>query len=138
MLRIDDDIQIDERELELRFVRAGGPGGQHVNKASTAVQLRFDVARSPSLPDPVRRRLTRLAGNRISSEGVLIIEASQHRSQKQNREEAVERLVDLVARAAKPRKKRKPTRPSKAAKERRLKEKKRRAELKKSRREPGD
>lgn len=134
MLRITDTIAIPESELTLSFVRADGPGGQHVNKTATAVQLRFDVARSPSLPEPVRRRLMRLAGRRLSSEGILIIDARSQRSQKQNREEARERLVDLVRSAAKPPRRRKPTRPSKASRRRRLEGKRQRARLKQSRR----
>jgi len=134
MLRITDTIAIPESELTLSFVRADGPGGQHVNKTATAVQLRFDVARSPSLPEPVRRRLMRLAGRRLSSEGILIIDARSQRSQKQNREEALERLADLVRSAAKPPRRRKPTRPSKASRRRRLESKRQRARLKQSRR----
>lgn len=134
MLRITDTIAIPESELTLSFVRADGPGGQHVNKTATAVQLRFDVARSPSLPEPVRKRLMRLAGRRLSSEGILIIDARSQRSQKQNREEALERLVDLVRSAAKPPRRRKPTRPSKASRRRRLEGKRQRARLKQSRR----
>jgi len=134
MLRITDTIAIPESELTLSFVRADGPGGQHVNKTATAVQLRFDVARSPSLPEPVRKRLMRLAGRRLSSEGILIIDARSQRSQKQNREEALERLVDLVRSAAKPPRRRKPTRPSKASRRRRLESKRQRARLKQSRR----
>ncbi len=134
MLRITDTIAIPESELTLSFVRADGPGGQHVNKTATAVQLRFDVARSPSLPEPVRKRLMRLAGRRLSSEGILIIDARSQRSQKQNREEALERLADLVRSAAKPPRRRKPTRPSKASRRRRLESKRQRARLKQSRR----
>ena len=134
MLRITDTIAIPESELTLSFVRADGPGGQHVNKTATAVQLRFDVARSPSLPEPVRRRLMRLAGRRLSSEGILIIDARSQRSQKQNREEALERLAQLVRSAARPPRRRKPTRPSAASRRRRLEGKRRRARLKQSRR----
>lgn len=134
MLRITDTIAIPERELMLSFVRADGPGGQHVNKTATAVQLRFDVARSPSLPEAVRRRLMRLAGRRLSSEGILIIDARSQRSQKQNREEALERLAQLVRSAATPPRRRKPTRPSAASRRRRLEGKRRRARLKQSRR----
>jgi ribosome-associated protein len=132
---INDDIAIPGDEIEMKFVRSGGPGGQHVNKSSTAVELRFDWKRSTSLPDPVKRRLRKLAGNRISEEGVLVIQASRFRSQKQNREDAIERLADLVRRAAVKPKKRKPTAPSRAAKERRLTEKRRRSGLKRERKE---
>jgi ribosome-associated protein len=123
-------IALDERELDETFVRASGPGGQNVNKLSTAVQLRFDVRRSPSLPDPVRARLERLAGSRLTSEGVLVITAQRHRTQERNRKDALDRLLELIREAAIPPTPRRPTRPTHASKRRRLEGKARRAQVK--------
>lgn len=127
-------LTLDPAEIEESFVRAAGPGGQHVNKTSTAVQLRFDVRRSPSLTDEVRRRLERLAGSRLTRDGELVLVAQGHRSQKRNREEALERLLELVREAARPPTPRKKTRPSRASKLRRLEHKKRHGALKTLRR----
>ena len=126
-------ISIDEDELQESFVLASGPGGQNVNKVSSAVQLRFDVARSPSFDDTVRARLTALAGQRLTKDGVLVITARAHRSQERNRAEALERLVELIRRAAVPPKPRRATKPSRAAKRRRLDLKKIRSNLKRTR-----
>ena len=133
MLEINESITIDENELQFDLVRASGPGGQNVNKVSTAVQLRFDVVNSPSLPDDVRNRLVRIAGNRMTNEGILIIEARQYRTQEQNRQDAIDRLVRLLRQAALKPKQRKQTRPTAEAKRRRLISKRRRSELKKMR-----
>jgi len=133
LIEITPDIHIDEREIELDFVHASGPGGQNVNKTATAVQLRFDVARSPSLPDDVRTRLAQLAGSRLTSDGVLIIDARQFRTQERNRQDAIARLVDLVRRAAQRPKRRVRTRPSAAARRRRLEAKRRRSTTKRLR-----
>lgn len=126
-----------EHELEERFVLAGGPGGQHVNRTETAVQLRWDATTSEFLPEPVKRRLLRLAGRRADSAGVITIEAKNHRSQARNREDARARLAELIARARTTPKKRIPTRPSRAAKKKRLQQKRRRKEIKRARRAPG-
>jgi ribosome-associated protein len=133
MIRITDRLSIDEREIEESFVRASGPGGQNVNKLSTAVQLRFDVARSPSLPEDVRARLARLAGRRLSNEGVLIIVAESHRSQRTNRDEALERLVELIRRATVKPRPRRPTKPTASSKRRRLDSKTKHGSLKRLR-----
>jgi len=135
MLEITSHISIDERELEERFIRASGPGGQNVNKVSTAVELRFDVRHSGSLPLAVRDRLVRLAGRRITSDGVLVIRAERHRTQEQNRDDARARLVDLVRAALHVPKKRIATKPSRAAKARRVDAKVRRGGIKKLRRQ---
>jgi ribosome-associated protein len=134
VIRVTDHISIDEREIEESFVRSSGPGGQNVNKLATAVQLRFDVRGSPSLPAEVRARLERLAGTRMTRDGVLIIIAQRHRTQARNREDALERLVELVSRAAVAPRLRRPTRPTAAARKRRVEAKKHRAGVKRLRR----
>lgn len=131
MIPITRRIAIDERELDESFLRASGPGGQNVNKVETAVQLRFDVRNSPSLPDDVRERLEKLAGNRLTLDGVLVITAQEHRSQDRNRAEARSRLVELIKEAAKPPPpKRRPTKPTKGSQQRRLDSKGKRAVVK--------
>jgi ribosome-associated protein len=130
MIRIDARISIDEDELEERFIRASGPGGQNVNKLASAVQLRFDVRGSRNLPDDVRARLERLAGRRLTGEGVLVIAAQRHRTQERNRQDALDRLIELVRRAAVAPRPRRATRPSAGARERRLQSKKRRGSVK--------
>jgi ribosome-associated protein len=134
MIRITDHIAIDESELTETFVRASGPGGQNVNKLATAVQLRFDVRHSPSLPADVRARLAALAGRRLTQDGVLVIIAQRHRTQERNREDARTRLVELIRQAAVPPKRRRPTRPTAASRERRIESKKRRSGVKRLRR----
>jgi ribosome-associated protein len=134
-IRITDDISIDEREIEESFVRSSGPGGQNVNKLSTAVQLRFDVRRSPALPNDVAIRLMRLAGKRMTKDGVLVLVAQSHRTQERNRADALERLVALIQEAAVRPVKRVATKPSRASKEKRLEGKKVRSGIKAMRRE---
>ena len=133
MIRITDQISIDESELTETFVRASGPGGQNVNKLATAVQLRFDVRHSPSLPADVRARVAVLAGRRLTQDGVLVIIAQRHRTQERNREDARERLVELIRQAAVPPKRRRLTRPTAASHERRIESKKRRSGVKRLR-----
>jgi ribosome-associated protein len=133
MIRITSSLAIDEKELGFDFIRSSGPGGQNVNKVATAVQLRFDVLHSPSLPDDVRIRLVRLAGKRLTSDGVLLITARRHRTQQQNRDDAIERLIGLIRHAAVAPKRRRKTRPTAAAKERRLEGKRRKGKIKRMR-----
>lgn len=132
MIEITPSLKINEREVQIDYVRASGPGGQNVNKVATAAQLRFDV-RASSLPVDVKNRLQQLAGNRMSNEGLLMIEAKRFRTQEQNREDALRRFVELVRKALVPPKARRKTTPTRTSKEERLKEKKRRGELKKMR-----
>ncbi|MCG6892053.1 MAG: aminoacyl-tRNA hydrolase [Desulfobacteraceae bacterium] len=136
MLRIHPEMVIPETEIVETFVRASGPGGQHVNKASTAVQLRFDAASSASLPEPVRHRLLRIAGRLATSDGIIVIQAGRFRSRKRNREDARRRLAELIRRATVAPRKRRPTRPTAAARNRRLSAKRMRARLKQTRRKP--
>ncbi len=136
MIPVTDKIAIREDEISERFILGSGPGGQNVNKVAAAVQLRFDVRRSPSLPDGVRRRLERLAGRRLTSAGVLVITARRFRSQERNREDALERLVALIRRAAVPPTPRKATRPTAASQQRRREAKGRRATVKRLRGKP--
>jgi ribosome-associated protein len=133
MIEVKPGLYIDEEEIEWIFARSSGPGGQNVNKVETAVQLRYDVAGSITLPDEVKERLVRIAGRRMTSEGILLIEARRHRTRERNRQDALDRLLAFVERAAETPKPRKATRPSKASVRRRLEGKRRRGDLKRSR-----
>ncbi len=136
MIQITPSLQFDERELSFDFIRSSGPGGQNVNKVATAVQLRFDIAHSESLPADVGRRLLKFAGQRVTMEGILIIEAKRHRTQEENREDAIQRFYDLLRKAAAKPKSRRKTKPTPASREKRLQTKKRRGEIKRTRSAP--
>ena len=133
MIPVTEHISISEDELGERFVRASGPGGQNVNKVSTAAQLRFDALRSPNLNSAIYLRLQTLAGRRMTRDGVVVISADRFRSQERNRQDALERLIALIREAAIPLRRRRPTKPSRGAKERRMQLKKRRSSIKKNR-----
>jgi ribosome-associated protein len=134
MIEITPTFKVDERELQFEYIRASGPGGQNVNKVATAVQLRFDIKGS-ALPENAKARLRQIAGKRVTTEGVLVIEAKRFRTQEQNREDAIQRFIDLAKRSFEKPKARTKTKPTKTSKEKRLKEKKKRGEIKKNRRE---
>jgi ribosome-associated protein len=136
MIEIAPGVTLDENELEFSFIRASGPGGQNVNKVSSAVQMRFDARRSPSLSNDVSIRLQKLAGSKLTLDGVIVITANRFRTQEMNRKDATERLADLIAKAAVAPVKRRPTKPTKAAKERRLEGKARRSTVKAMRGRP--
>ncbi|HET9463153.1 MAG TPA: alternative ribosome rescue aminoacyl-tRNA hydrolase ArfB [Thiobacillus sp.] len=136
MIRVNAEIEIDDREIQEDFVRASGPGGQNVNKVSSAVQLRFDAAHCPTLPEEVRLRLRKLAGRRMTDDGILIIEASRFRTQGRNRADAMVRLIELIGAAAEKPKPRLKTRPTLASKKRRLEGKQQRGEVKRLRKGP--
>lgn len=133
MISVTPGVRLDESELKFEFVRSSGPGGQNVNKVSTAVQLRFDVKRSPNLNEAIKERLAKLAGRRMSTDGVLVIHASAFRSQEKNREDALRRLSELIARASHVPRKRKRTKPTFASKTKRLESKKKRSKVKEMR-----
>jgi len=137
-ISVTPNLSIGEDEVLMRAARASGPGGQHVNKTSTAIELRFDITNSPSLPDDVKARLIKLGGSRVSQEGVLLLFAQGSRSQEMNRQDALERLVELISRATEKPKPRRPTKPTKASKERRLVGKAKRSTVKANRLPPSD
>ena len=138
MIRITPSIAIDEREIEEEFIRSSGPGGQHVNKVATAVKLRFDVVHSPSLSEEVRGRLIRLAGRRITEDGVIVLDARRFRSQERNRQDARDRLAALIRKAAERPQTRRKTHPSGSSREHRLENKRRRAAIKRTRQAPSE
>ena len=133
MVEINNEINIPDKEISEDFIRSSGPGGQNVNKVSTAVQLRFDVKNSPSLPDSVRRRLIRLAGRRMTKDGILIIKAEKHRTREQNRKDAIKRLAEFIVAATKAPKYRVKTSPTPASRLKRLECKQRRGKVKRRR-----
>jgi ribosome-associated protein len=136
MIPITPAISIDERHVTMTFIRSSGPGGQNVNKVSSAVQLRFDVPTCPDLPEPVKARLLRQAGSRATAEGVLILEASEHRSQVRNRQAAMDRLVELIRRASVPPRPRRKTHPTAASRRKRLEAKRLHGQVKQRRQGP--
>lgn len=136
MIQITPSFAIPDSEIEEKFIQASGPGGQNVNKVASAVQLRFNIVESQSLPEPVKQRLRLLADKQITSDGILIIEARQHRTQERNRRAAQTKLCQLIQQAMNPPKQRKPTKPSRAAKERRLQSKRHRSQKKAWRQRP--